>query len=115
MNLSRQTSHTEPALKSIITLSQQHFKIQPNQLKMKNLFTPDNAATLMIDHQVGTMKLATSRPAEELIHNACVLARVAVVLDMPLILTSSMETHFQGLILDDIQKIAPIHYERRIK
>lgn len=82
---------------------------------MKNLFTPDNAAILMIDHQVGTMKLATSRPAAELIHNARVLARVAVALDMPLLLTSSMETHFQGLILEDLQKIAPVHYQNRIK
>jgi len=30
---------------------------------------------------------------------------------MPLILTSSMEANFQGLLLDDLQTIAPEAYE----
>ncbi|WP_347277251.1 isochorismatase family protein [Leptolyngbya sp. FACHB-671] len=34
---------------------------------------------------------------------------------MPLILTSSMETQFQGLLLDDLQTIAPEVYEQRVR
>jgi hypothetical protein len=33
---------------------------------------------------------------------------------MSLVLTSSMEDHFQGLLLDDLQKIAPEAYSNRI-
>ncbi|ANH73493.1 isochorismatase family protein [Ralstonia insidiosa] len=82
---------------------------------MKNLFSPDNAVMLLIDHQRGTIKLATSTPYEEIVRNTRALARTAIESDMPLVLTSSQEDHFQGLLLDDIQHIAPQAYENRIK
>jgi nicotinamidase-related amidase len=82
---------------------------------MKNLFTTSNAAMLLIDHQVGTIKLAVSTPYDELIRNTRALARTAVEAGMPLVLTSSQEDHFQGLLLDDIQKIAPQAYAQRVK
>ncbi|WP_017739912.1 isochorismatase family protein [Scytonema hofmannii] len=34
---------------------------------------------------------------------------------MPLVLTSSMETEFQGLLLEDLQTIAPEEYAQRVK
>ncbi|AFY75072.1 nicotinamidase-like amidase [Synechococcus sp. PCC 7502] len=82
---------------------------------MKNKFTVENAAMLLIDHQQGTIKLARNLPYAEIVQNTRALARTAVETEMPLILTSSMETNFQGLLLDDIQKIAPDAYEKRIK
>ncbi len=82
---------------------------------MKNLFTPDNAAMLLIDHQRGTIKLATSTPYDEIVRNTRALARTAVETKMPLVLTSSQKNHFQGLLLDDIQDIAPDAYAARVK
>lgn len=43
------------------------------------------------------------------------LARTALETGMPLVLTSSQEYHFQGLLLDDLQQIAPAAYAERIK
>jgi nicotinamidase-related amidase len=82
---------------------------------MKNKFTVENAAMLLIDHQQGTIKLARNLPHEEIVQNTRALARTAVESGMPLVLTSSMEDHFQGLLLDDLQEIAPEAYNNRIK
>ncbi|MBD1868239.1 isochorismatase family protein [Cyanobacteria bacterium FACHB-471] len=82
---------------------------------MKNKFTVEKAAMLLIDHQQGTLKLARNLPREEIVQNTRALARTAVESGMPLVLTSSMEDHFQGLLLDDLQEIAPEAYNQRIK
>lgn len=82
---------------------------------MKNKFTTENAVMLLIDHQQGTIKLALNLPHAEIVQNTRALARTAVEAKMPLVLTSSMEDHFQGLLLDDLQKIAPEAYEKRVK
>ncbi|MBD1853272.1 isochorismatase family protein [Leptolyngbya sp. FACHB-711] len=82
---------------------------------MKNKFTVENTAMLLIDHQQGTIKLARNLPREEIVQNTRALARVAVESGMSLVLTSSMEDHFQGLLLDDLQEIAPEAYSKRIK
>lgn len=82
---------------------------------MKHAFSIANAAMLLIDHQVGTIKLAVSTPYDEIVRNTRALARTAVETGMPLVLTSSQEDHFQGLLLDDLQAIAPDAYARRVK
>ncbi|MFB2898268.1 isochorismatase family protein [Aerosakkonemataceae cyanobacterium BLCC-F50] len=82
---------------------------------MKNKFTVENAAMLLIDHQQGTIKLARNLPREEIVKNTRALARTAVETGMPLVLTTSMENHFQGLLLEDLQEIAPEAYDKRIK
>ncbi|MCU7613622.1 isochorismatase family protein [Chryseobacterium sp. GMJ5] len=70
---------------------------------------------LLIDHQVGTIKLARNINHEEIIRNTRALARTAIETDMSLILTSSQEDHFQGLLITDIQEIAPTAYANRIR
>lgn len=82
---------------------------------MKNKFTTENAAMVLIDHQVGTIKLAKNIPHAEIIMNVRALARIAVETGMPLVLTSSMETEFQGAMLDDLKQIAPEAFEKRVK
>lgn len=82
---------------------------------MKNLFTTQNAAMLLIDHQKGTLKLARNIPKDEIVRNTRALARTAVETKMPLVLTSSQEDRFQGLLIDDLQQIAPEAYERRVR
>jgi nicotinamidase-related amidase len=63
---------------------------------MKNLFTPDNSAMLLIDHQRGTLKLARKIARDEVVRNTRALARTAVATQMPLVLTSSQEDHSRG-------------------
>lgn len=82
---------------------------------MKGLFTTADAAMLLIDHQVGTIKLALSTPHDEIVRNTRALARTAVESGMPLVLTSSQEERFQGPLLDGLQQIAPEAYAARVK
>jgi nicotinamidase-related amidase len=84
-------------------------------MKMKNKFTVRDSAMLLIDHQQGTIKLAQNLPREEIVQNTRALARTAKETGMPLVLTSSMETEFQGSLLEDLQTIAPEEYAQRIK
>ncbi|WP_444922167.1 isochorismatase family protein [Microbulbifer sp. CnH-101-G] len=82
---------------------------------MKNLFTTDSAAMLLIDHQVGTVKLARNISHAHLLANVRALARTAVKTGMPLLFTTSQEDHFQGPLFDDLEKIAPEAHAQRIK
>ncbi|MEM8750629.1 MAG: isochorismatase family protein [Pseudomonadota bacterium] len=82
---------------------------------MKNLFTTDTAAMLLIDHQDGTAKLARNIDYPHLLANTRALARTAAETGMPLILTSSQEDHFQGPLFKDLDEIAPDAYAARIK
>lgn len=78
-------------------------------------FTADNAAMLLIDHQVGTMGWAKSMPFEELKRNALMLAKSAAILNMPVVLTSSMEEYAQGPLVEELKTILPTEFESRIK
>ncbi|POA16970.1 isochorismatase [Pseudomonas sp. FW300-N1A1] len=78
-------------------------------------FSADNAALLLIDHQVGTMGWAKSMPFEELKRNALMLAKSARILKMPVVLTSSMEEHAQGPLLSELEQILPAEFAGRIQ
>ena len=78
-------------------------------------FTANNAAMLLIDHQVGTMGWAKSMAFDELKRNALMLAKSAAILDMPVVLTSSMEEYAQGPLLEELNSILPEEFEARIK
>ena len=82
---------------------------------MKDRFTVENSAMLLIDHQQGTIKLAKNISYDEIVQNARALARTAKETGMPVVLTSSEEENFQGLLLEDLQKLLPEDYEKRIK
>ena len=82
---------------------------------MKNLFTTENAAMLLIDHQIGTAKLARNIDAAHLLANTRARARTAVDSGMPLLLTTSQEDHFQGPLFADLETIAPQAHADRVK
>lgn len=79
------------------------------------LFTPEDSAVLLIDHQQGTMSWIRSQPLEQAQANALALARGAKALGMPLVLTSSLEDQAQGPLLADLAEIAPEEFAGRIK
>lgn len=78
-------------------------------------FTGENAALLLIDHQVGTMGWAKSLPFEELKRNALMLAKTAKILKIPVVLTSSMEEYAQGPLLSELESILPDEFAVRVK
>lgn len=78
-------------------------------------FTGDNAALLLIDHQVGTMGWVHSIPFEEMKRNALMLAKTAGILKMPVVLTSSMEEYAQGPLLSELEAILPDEFAARVK
>jgi nicotinamidase-related amidase len=81
----------------------------------KLVYTPENAAMLLIDHQVGTMSWTHSHNVDEVKKNALDLAKIATAVDMPLLLTSSMEENVQGPLVRELKEIAPMAFAGRIK
>ncbi len=51
--------------------------------------TPDNAALLLVDHQVGLLTGVRDIPVAELKHNVIALAKAAKVLGVPIIVTAT--------------------------
>jgi nicotinamidase-related amidase len=78
-------------------------------------FNGVNAAMLLIDHQVGTMSWVRSAPLEEIKKYTVVLAKAARALNMPVILTSSMEEQAQGPLMPELQEILPEAFATRVK
>jgi nicotinamidase-related amidase len=78
-------------------------------------FSADNAALLLIDHQIGTMGWVKSIPFEEMKRNVLLLAQAARILKLPVVLTSSMEEHAQGPLLSELESILPAEFASRIK
>ena len=74
---------------------------------MTEVFTPQNSALLMIDHQVGTMQLIKTMAVEDAKRFSLALAKAAGVLQMPVVLTSSQEDRLQGPLLPELEEILP--------
>jgi len=81
----------------------------------KNVFTPDNAAMLLIDHQIGTMAWTHSHDINLVKQNAIKLAKIAKALNLPVVLTSSMETYVQGPLIPELEAILPEAFANRIQ
>jgi nicotinamidase-related amidase len=78
-------------------------------------FTPDNAAMLLIDHQIGTMAWTHSHDINLVKTNAVKLARIAKAVSMPVVLTASMEDQVQGPLLPELAQILPEAFAQRVK
>jgi len=78
-------------------------------------FSADTAALLLIDHQVGTMQLIKNIDRELAAKQSIALAKMAKILNMPVVLTSSQENNAQGPLLPEIAEILPEAYETRVK
>jgi isochorismate hydrolase len=78
------------------------------------LFTPDNAAIVLIDHQDMTVSWIYSQPQATTVNNVRMLARVGAELGVPHMVTSTMEDAI-GTNIKDIQELAPDAYAARVK
>ncbi|AKC81506.1 isochorismatase [Xanthomonas arboricola] len=81
----------------------------------RDQFTAENAALLLIDHQVGTMQLIKNIDSGFAGKQAIALAKLAKILNLPTVITSSQEDHAQGPIMPEIAEILPEAHAARIK
>ncbi|TDD93955.1 isochorismatase family protein [Actinomadura rubrisoli] len=79
------------------------------------MLPPAETAVLLIDHQDGTMSWVSSIDREVMKANALALGKAAKALDMPLVLTSSLEDHAQGPPAKELAEIAPEEFAARIQ
>ena len=82
---------------------------------MIGTFSPSDSALLLIDHQVGTMKLIKNIPLEVVTRNTLALAKTAKILGIPVVLTSSQEQNVQGGLLPELEDILPEAFAARVK
>src|SRR4029453_12356010 len=68
--------------------------------------TPDNAALLLIDHQVGLFTGVRDIPVGELKHNVVALAKAIKVLGMPIIVTAT-SPEMWGPIIPELPEALP--------
>jgi nicotinamidase-related amidase len=82
---------------------------------MIGTFSPSDSALLLIDHQLGTMKLIKNIPLEMVKRNTLALAKTATILNIPVVLTSSQEQNIQGALLPELEHILPEAFAARIR
>lgn len=78
-------------------------------------FTAEKAALLLIDYQVGVLQLVRNIPSDASLRNGCKLAKAAVLLNMPIVMTSSQEDRIQGAVAPAMQAAASGAYGDRVK
>jgi nicotinamidase-related amidase len=80
-----------------------------------DLYSRDDTAMLLVDHQTGVMeRVVRVPPLEEVKSNVAALAKAARVLEMPVVLTSNAEK-YQGMLMPELEEILPDAYRMRIK
>lgn len=82
---------------------------------MIGTFSPTDSALLLIDHQLGTMKLIKNIPLDVVKRNTLALAKTAKILNIPVVLTSSQEQNVQGPLLPELEQILPEAFAARVQ
>jgi nicotinamidase-related amidase len=74
-----------------------------------------DSALVLIDHQIGTMQLIHNIPRERVARNTLALAKAAVALGMPVVLTSSQEERLQGPLMPELAQLLPDAFAKRVR
>ncbi|MDE2179707.1 MAG: isochorismatase family protein [candidate division NC10 bacterium] len=82
---------------------------------MIGTFASTDSALLLIDHQIGTMKLIKNIPLDVVKRNTLALAKTAKILGVPVVLTSSQEQAVQGPLLPELERVLPEAFAARIR
>lgn len=78
-------------------------------------FAAQDTALILIDHQVGTMQLIKNLPLEHVRKATLALARAAVILELPVVLTTSQEERVQGPLMPELESILPQAHAARVR
>lgn len=76
---------------------------------------PDNAALVLIDHQLGTLQLVRNLDVGQVKRFTLALAKAAKILGMPVVLTSSQEERIQGPLMPELAELLPEAFAARVK
>ena len=76
--------------------------------------TPENAALLLIDRQLGTMGGTHSHHTDLVKASALKLAKIAKALDLSAVLTASMEDQVQGPLVPELEEVLREASARRV-
>jgi nicotinamidase-related amidase len=75
--------------------------------KFTERLTRDNAAVVIIDHQVGLYSGVRDIPVGELKHNVVALAKAAQVLSLPLVVTTTAADSMWGPVIPELAAVLP--------
>ncbi|MFF1739200.1 isochorismatase family protein [Streptomyces mirabilis] len=75
--------------------------------KFLESITRENAAVVLVDHQVGLLSGVRDLPVGELKHNVVALARAATVLDIPLVVTTTAADSMWGPTTPELVEALP--------
>jgi nicotinamidase-related amidase len=75
--------------------------------KFTEHLTRDNAAVVLVDHQVGLYSGVRDIPVAELKHNVVALAKAAKVLSLPLVVVTTAADSMWGPIIPELAKVLP--------
>ncbi|MEV0051557.1 isochorismatase family protein [Saccharopolyspora shandongensis] len=75
--------------------------------KFTERLTRDNAAVVLVDHQVGLYSGVRDIPVGELKHNVVALAKAAQVLGLPLVVTTTAADSMWGPVIPELAVVLP--------
>ncbi|GAA4828173.1 isochorismatase family protein [Saccharopolyspora rosea] len=75
--------------------------------KFTERLTRDNAAVVLVDHQVGLYSGVRDIPVGELKHNVVALAKAAQVLSLPLVVTTTAAESMWGPVIPELAEVLP--------
>lgn len=67
----------------------------------------DNAAVVLIDHQVGLCSVVRDIPVGELKHNVVALAKAAQVFHLPMVVTATAAESMWGPVIPELADVLP--------
>ncbi len=79
----------------------------PNSVRTYQPLTPENAALVLIDHQVGLMTGVRDYSTGELKHNVVSLAKAARALNLPIIVTTTARDSMWGPTFPELVEALP--------
>jgi len=81
--------------------------LMPNSVRTYQPLTPENAALVLIDHQVGLMTGVRDYSTGELKHNVVSLAKAARALNLPIIVTTTARDSMWGPTFPELVEALP--------
>jgi nicotinamidase-related amidase len=82
-------------------------KVVPNQIRSYEPLTSENAALVLVDHQVGLMTGVRDISTGELKHNVVALAKAAKALKLPIVVTTTARESMWGPTFPELVEALP--------
>src|SRR5260221_14055038 len=117
ITIQRQTTNKTTKANKLMSTQNQLFKpdgknsihdgIEHSPSGGKALIDPTDTVLLLLDHQTGLFQNVKDIAVADLRRNTTALAKLAALIDLPLIITASIPEGPNGPLMPEIQQIAP--------